>query len=444
LWLNTVKGEKQIYLIYVIEFSFFPLKCLIFHENCYAIVCIIKNFIKMNANIYKLCNIAKKKSRYIIGLMSGTSLDGLDIALCNISGSGNQTHLEVLAFETMEYSSSFRDEIESVFSKVEVSMKMLCAMNAKIGIAHAALVKEALKKWNVKVSQVDLIASHGQTVFHAPKTSNINKEFPNSTLQIGDGDHIAVNTGIITVSDFRQKHVAAGGEGAPLVIYGDYLLFGHSSENRIMLNIGGISNFTFLPAGGQTQDLFATDVGPGNTLMNQYMQVNYLRAYDKEGEVASLGKVNNVLLKSLLDYSFFTQNFPKSTGPEVFNLNFLSDAQKKSNTELIDHQDVMATLCLFTAKGIAHAILPIKEKYEGLCVYVSGGGCKNPLLRENIIKELGDVPIENTSVLGTDPEAKEAVLFSLLANEAVAGAPLAFPEMSGAPAVCFGKISFPS
>lgn len=398
----------------------------------------------MNENIYKLYNISKKKSRYIIGLMSGTSLDGLDIALCHISGYGNQTHLEVLAFETMEYSSSFRDEIESVFSKLDVNMKMLCAMNAKIGIAHAALVKEALKKWNIKVNQVDLIASHGQTVFHAPKTSNINKGFPNSTLQIGDGDHIAVNTGIITVSDFRQKHVAAGGEGAPLVVYGDYLLFGHSSENRVMLNIGGISNFTFLPAGGQTQGLFSTDVGPGNTLMNQYMQANYLRSYDKDGEIASLGRVNKALLKSLLDYSFFAQDFPKSTGPEVFNLNFLSGAQKKSNTESINHQDVMATLCLFTAKGIAHAILSIQKNSPDLWVYVSGGGCKNPLLMENIIRELGDIPIEDTSVLGMDPEAKEAVLFSLLANEAVAGAPLSFPGMSGAPAVCFGKISFPS
>src|SRR5690606_32921946 len=145
----------------------------------------------------------------------------------------------------------------------------------------------ALKEWNIDAEQIDLIASHGQTVFHAPQKSNHNEEFPNSTLQIGDGDHIAVNTGIITISDFRQKHVAAGGEGAPLVIYGDYILFSHDTENRIMLNIGGISNFTFLPAGKQTDGLFATDVGPGNTLMNQYMQYHYSKPYDENGEIAS-------------------------------------------------------------------------------------------------------------------------------------------------------------
>jgi len=429
----------------------------------------------MNNYIYKLHGIAQKESRIILGLMSGTSLDGLDIALCKITGSGAQTQLAVLAFETMNYSSSFRNEIKAVFSKVDVNMKMLCAMNAKIGIAHAHLIKEALIKWNIKAEQIDIIASHGQTVYHAPKSlktvansnklviehngftdsensnmvretndSNEDYEYPNSTLQIGDGDHISVNTGIITVSDFRQKHVAAGGEGAPLVIYGDYLLFGHPTENRIMLNIGGISNLTFLPSDHQVEGLFATDVGPGNTLMNQYMQYHYSKEYDKDGEIARSGKVNEKLLKSLLEHPFFFQDFPKTTGPELFNLPFLLEAQETSNTAMIDQADVMATLCLFTAKCIGTAVLSLKQKYPDLWVYVSGGGCNNPTLMENIREELKDITIENTSVLGMNPDAKEAVLFALLANETLAGAPLSFPEVSGAPTVCFGKISFPS
>ena len=397
----------------------------------------------MNNNILKLYNIAKKDSKLIVGLMSGTSLDGLDIALCEVRGSGIQTQIEMLAFETIEYADPFRENIKAVFSKDTVDMRLLCVMNASIGIEHARLVNAVLAKWKVRAEDVDLIASHGQTVFHAPKAHNATNEYPNSTLQIGDGDHIAVNTGIITVSDFRQKHIAAGGEGAPLVIYGDYLLFADSNENRILLNIGGISNFTFLPAEGQVDDLISTDVGPGNTLMNQYIQQHYSKPYDKDGTIAASGKVNNALLAALSEHPFFSYCFPKTTGPEDFNLFFLSNAQIKSNTITISHTDVMATLCAFTAKSIAQAVTAITDQYTNLKIYVSGGGHKNPTLLKMLAEYLPDILIESTFTLGIDPDAKEAILFALLANETVAGAATTFPKMTGAPAVCFGKISFP-
>src|SRR5690554_4554338 len=267
----------------------------------------------MNHNILKLYNIAQKDTRLIIGLMSGTSLDGLDIVLCKVKGSGIQTHIEMRAFETIEYTASFREDIKAIFSKDMADIKLLCAMNARIGIMHAQLVKAALAKWNVKAEDVDLIASHGQTVFHAPKTHDSTNDYPNSILQIGDGDHIAINTGIITISDFRQKHIAAGGEGAPLVIYGDYLLFSNSNENRILLNIGGISNFTYLPAERKIDDLISADVGPGNTLMNQYAQQYYSKPFDEDGTIAASGKINNELLTALSDHPFFSYSFPKTT-----------------------------------------------------------------------------------------------------------------------------------
>lgn len=398
----------------------------------------------MNSNILKLYNIAKKDSRLIVGLMSGTSLDGLDIALCKVNGSGIHTHIEMLAFETIEYSNSFREDIKAVFSKDRVDMRLLCVMNASIGIEHARLVNATLAKWNIKAEEVDLIASHGQTVFHAPAGHIKTTDHPNSTLQIGDGDHIAVNTGIITVSDFRQKHVAAGGEGAPLVIYGDYLLFANANENRVLLNIGGISNFTFLPAGGQTDNLISTDVGPGNTLMNQYAQQYYSKPYDEDGNIAASGKVNDELLAALLDHPFFSYSFPKTTGPEDFNLLFLSNAQIKSGTSTLDHADIMATLCALTAKGIAQAVRAVTNQHPNLKIYVSGGGYKNPTLLKMLSAYLPNIPIESTSTLGIDPDAKEAILFSLLANETVAGEATSFPKMAGAPAVCFGKISFPN
>lgn len=398
----------------------------------------------MNKNLAALYNIGEKDTRIIIGLMSGTSLDGLDIALTKIQGSGAKTKLELLAFESLEYSSSFRDEIRAVFSKETIYTEMLCAMNAKIGNVHAQLVIKTLNKWKLKPGQIDLIASHGQTVYHAP----VNSEqaavgFTNSTLQIGDGDHIARHTGIITVSDFRQKHVAAGGEGAPLVIYGDYLLFGHSTENRVLLNIGGISNFTFLPAGRQVSGVFATDIGPGNTLMNQFMQATSSKPYDQDGEMARQGKVNEGLLNSLLGHHFFDKSTPKTTGPELFSLSYLEKAQLQSGTQQLGKEDIMATLSFFTARCIADSILSLKQSHENVAIYISGGGYLNKTLMKNIKLLLPDVSIESTSVLGMDSDAKEAVLFSLLANETVAGSAIPFPEASGAPAVCFGKISFP-
>jgi len=397
----------------------------------------------MNKNILNLYNIAQKESRLIIGLMSGTSLDGLDIALCKVKGSGIQTHIEMLAFETIEYSGSFREDLKVIAFKDTIDTKLLCAMNARIGIEHAQFVNSVLIQWKIKSKDVDLIASHGQTVFHAPQTNNPINSYPNSTLQIGDGDHIAIHTGIITVSDFRQKHVAAGGEGAPLVLYGDYLLFSNSNENRILLNIGGISNFTFLPVRGQTNNFISTDVGPGNTLMNQYAQQYYSKPYDKDGTIAASGKVNRELLAALSDHPFFSYSFPKTTGPEDFNLHFLLDAQRKSNTTTISPADIMATLCAFTAKSIARAITAVTDQPADLRIYASGGGYKNPVLLRMLSAYLPGIPIESTAALGIDPDAKEAILFSLLANETIAGAATNFPKMKGAPAVCFGKISFP-
>src|SRR5690606_33745961 len=161
----------------------------------------------MNRNILKLYNIAKKDTRLIVGLMSGTSLDGLDLALCKVKGSGVDIQLELLAFETVEYSASFRDNIRSVFSKAEVDMKKLCIMNAEIGIEHAHLVKNLMNIWSINPSDFNLLASPGQTVFQSPQGLSAGKQPPNSTVRFGDGDHISFHIGIITISDFRQKHV---------------------------------------------------------------------------------------------------------------------------------------------------------------------------------------------------------------------------------------------
>jgi anhydro-N-acetylmuramic acid kinase len=173
---------------------------------------------------------------------------------------------------------------------------------------HASIILQCLRNWNVSHDEVDIIASHGQTIFHAPKSLHGYDKFGNATLQIGDGDHMACHTGIITISDFRQKHIAAGGEGAPLAAYGDFLIFSKKEENRIMLNIGGIANFTFLPGNLHADEVFCTDTGPGNTLMDAFVQSKYPGKYfDENAAIASGGRVNENLLASLKDHPFFEQ-----------------------------------------------------------------------------------------------------------------------------------------
>lgn len=399
----------------------------------------------MNNNIKKLYTIAEKKKRLIIGLMSGTSLDGLDVALCSIEGSGMETKLELLHFDTMAFDDDFKNEIKTVFSKKNIGLEKLCLLNPWVALKHAAIVNDCLKKWNIDKKDIDLIASHGQTIYHAPKSLHKHLKFGNATLQIGDGDHLSVATGIITISDFRQKHIAAGGEGAPLAVYGDYLIFGKEGEDRILLNIGGIANFTYLPADGDTAKIFSTDTGPGNTIMDAFIQQNFKDKYfDEDAAVAKKGIINIDLLTVLKNQQFFSQGFPKTTGPELFNLAFLEAAKRKSSTQNISIADTMATLNKFSADTIVAALKQTFGKSKSFKIFGSGGGMHNPLLMQHLKQQLPDCSFYTTADLNINPDAKEAVLFAVLANEAVAGTNNYMNKnIKGIPGVAMGKISFP-
>ena len=396
----------------------------------------------MNKNIPHLYHIAQKTERIIIGLMSGTSLDGLDVALCSFTGSGLNTNIKLLQFETVPFDVDFKNEIKNVFSKKQVDLEKLTLLNPYIGLQHATIINELLKKWNIKNDDVDIIASHGQTIYHAPKILHGQNKFGNATLQIGDGDHIAVATGIITISDFRQKHIAAGGEGAPLAVYGDYLIFGKKGEDRILLNIGGIANFTFLPGSMNASKVFSTDVGPGNTMMDAYMQQQFPRKYyDENAVIAKQGKINEALLQALKENDFFNKDFPKTTGPELFNLDYLLVAKQQSNTNDINVFDTMATLNKFSADMIVTAMMQ-SMKTDNFIIYSSGGGMHNPLLMQHIQEQLPNMIFKTTKDLNINPDAKEAVLFAVLANEALCGGETNFGE--AVPSVSMGKISFPN
>lgn len=395
----------------------------------------------MNPSLLKLNEAVQKPDRLIIGLMSGTSMDGLDVALCKVYGADAATRVELLEFETAEYQASYTEQLRAVFSKREIDLETLTLLNPWVAEVHADLVLQCLKKWHLKPENIDFIASHGQTVYHAPQLLHKRKEFRHATLQIGDGDHIAVRTGINTLSDFRQKHIAAGGEGAPLAVYGDYFVFSDSKESRILVNIGGIANFTFLPAGAPFSSVFSTDTGPGNTLMDAYIQAHFTHLkYDKNAEIAAGGKVHPLLLQALKSHGFFKQNFPKTIGPELFNLNYLSSAQSVSGTQRLPAADVLATLCRFSAETLAEGIIKSTGK-QRFALYVSGGGIHNPLMMKHLKDMFANHTVQTTAALGIHPDAKEAVLFAVLANQCLCSKQPASGLGTAVPLVGMGKIS---
>jgi anhydro-N-acetylmuramic acid kinase len=388
----------------------------------------------MNANIEALYRIAGKHERTILGLMSGTSLDGLDIAVCKIEGSGTHTKLNVTHYTTVPYTEDFKAAIRKIFSVKAVDLEAVTLLNAHIARVHASLVLSALDSWKLSVTSIDAIASHGQTIYHAPKFLHPTSNYGNATLQIGDGDILSTATGIITISDFRQKHIAAGGEGAPLALYGDTILFSSATENRILLNMGGIANFTYLPA-GQTTNIISTDVGPANTLIDSYVKANYNGlSYDANGDIASSGTINEAFVNAVLVHPFFNAAFPKTIGPELFNLDFIEAACKTVGIVSMAHQDMIASLSYITARVIADGIHKVVgDANLELVIYASGGGIHNTYIMQQLQNLCPNASFKNLETLGVHPDAKEAVLFAILANEALAGSP----------ALSMGKISFP-
>jgi len=396
----------------------------------------------MKKHVFQLNEISRKRTRLIIGLMSGTSLDGLDVAFCAFTGSGQQTRVKVLQFETMPYEEKFKDEIRRVFAQKQIDFQHLVLLNALIAERHAALINQCLAKWKIKPEEVDLLASHGQTVFHAPRVFHGLLNYPNATLQIGDGDHLAVRTGIITVSDFRQKHIAAGGEGAPLALYGDYFLFSKKGEDRYLLNIGGIANFTYLPANQDANRAFATDTGPGNTLLDAFARELFGVPFDEGARLASNGRVDERLLEILKSEPFFAKPLPKTIGPELFSLAWVKAAIAQLPKGNPNPYDVMATLTKLTADTIAEAMLRV-EVSPRRSIYLSGGGAHNQLIVKYLKENLPKFKISPMAKLGIDGDAKEAVLFAVLANETVAGRVGEGAVLGGIPLVGMGKVSFP-
>ena len=395
----------------------------------------------MHSFIDKLQQISLKKERRIIGLMSGTSLDGLDVALCRFSGSGRRTLWKLEEFASVSYTDFERQSLRAISSLKTIQTRDLCLWNAELARRHATVVNGLLARWNVPAETVDLLASHGHTVYHAPAHEHAVAGMPNATLQIGDGDHLASLTGIVTVSDFRQHDIVRGGEGAPLARYGDFLLFTHTQQSRVLLNIGGIANATWLPAENTRFPPLCRDTGPGNTLMDGCVRRYWQGlARDEGGRLAARGTPDEALLYRLWQHDYLRNSAANATtGLEQFSWEWVQQ-QLPAAGPVLSREDLLATLTLFTAQTIARAICKMVARSNGqpagdTVVLAAGGGVHNSTLMNFLRRELGALPLATTHEIGLDPDAREALFFAALANELFCGRD---------PRLQLGKISLPA
>ena len=381
--------------------------------------------------------IAAKRKMRVVGLMSGTSADGVDVAVVDIS----RGKVRLLAFEMFPYPAALRREILRLCRPESARLDDICHYNFVLGEVFADTLVKLCSKSGVSLSSIDLIGSHGQTVYHNPRGKRYGRRMIRSTLQIGEPSVMAHRTGITTVADFRPRDMAAGGEGAPLVPYADYILFTHSRFSRAVQNIGGIANVTFLPGGGKQDDIIAFDTGPGNMVIDSIVRLisGGKQRFDASGRLATRGTADKPLLNEMLRHPFLRRRPPKSTGREEFGSAFADRIYQKATQKGLANTDIVATGTAFTANSIAqayHQFLPTPDE-----VILCGGGSHNKTLVEILRGELPNAKMLSTEDFGISVDAKEAVSFAILAWATIKGLTNNVPGATGASQpVVLGKI----
>ena len=370
-----------------------------------------------------------KEGKRAIGLMSGTSADGVDVAIVDVTGSGMSTEVELIAFETIPYTSEIRKRIFNLFNVETARVDEICTMNFVLGKLFAESVLALLEKLDMATTEIDLIGSHGQTIHHMPSAPTP------ATLQIGEPAVIAHETGIPTIADFRVADVAAGGQGAPLIAYTDFLQFQHPTQTIGLLNIGGIANLTVLPAGCGIESVLASDTGPGNMVLDACVEkiTDGAKQFDENGELARQGTVCKDLLESWLTHPFYESPPPKTTGREMFGTTYADTCLQQIQEIDISVYDGLATITALTVKSIALNYQHFVKKKTPLDIlYVSGGGARNLLIMDDLTQVFDSIPVVDVSQTGMSGDAKEAVAFAILANEAVHGNLGNVPNATGA------------
>jgi anhydro-N-acetylmuramic acid kinase len=377
-------------------------------------------------------------------LMSGTSLDGVDAALVDIFGAGRQTRIALRHFISIPFDSRVQRELLQVTSGAPIPSQVISHLNFLVGTLYAETIFQLCEEAHVKINQVDLIGSHGQTIFHQSEPDLFCGRTLASTLQIGEASIIAEQTGVTTICDFRPRDIAAGGKGAPLIPYVDYLLFRHPRHGRILLNIGGIANVTVLPAAATLKKITAFDTGPGNMVIDGLVRrmTHNEMAFDRNGEIARSGKVIPALLKKLIRHPFFSLTPPKTAGREQFGMAFLEELLRIGASFCLE--DLISTATELTVQTIAKAVVPFVARKSSICqLIVSGGGARNSFLMQRLEEVLSQLTVLSSDELGIPSAAKEAIGFAILANETLHLHPGNVPSATGAHHVTvLGKIIY--
>lgn len=392
-------------------------------------------------------NHVKNEPRIIIGLMSGTSLDGIDAAIVRINGSGLRSQVKLLHYYNTPYDASIREQLKALCSIEHSSSASVCSMNAYLGRKFADAAIQAAQEAGISMDEVHFISSHGQTLWHIPEGEAGDPFSVPSTLQIGDLSVIAKHTGKMVVGDFRAADMAVGGQGAPLVPYGDFILFRHETKGRILQNIGGIGNCSVIPSGATPSEVFAFDTGPGNMIIDEvvYVLSEGGLTYDHGGRWAAEGTVDEELITELMSHQYFQAAPPKSTGRELFGKGYAASFLEMARNKGLTDADIIATATGFTARSIADSymrfVFPFCDIQE---VIVSGGGAHNAELLRMLADMLPQRQVMTSAQLGFHDDAKEALIFALLGNDFMYGIPNNLPTATGAnrPTV-MGKLALP-
>ena len=376
-----------------------------------------------------------------VGLMSGTSLDGVDVVLCDIVGKDEDTQVKQLNFKTYEIPECLRDKIRKCCSRELIPVELICSLNFELGQLFAGTVKKLCEEASVSLDDIAFIASHGQTIFHIPKAFS---DYIPSTLQIGEAAIIANECKSIVISNFRVMDMAVGGEGAPLVPYSEYVLYADESQTVALQNIGGIGNVTFLPKKGDFSKVIAFDTGPGNMMIDAAVQKLYGEKFDKNGEYASKGELIFPLAEELKKHPYFALDIPKTTGRELFGEHYTYALLEKYQD--YNKNDIIFTLTWFTAYSIAYHYKKyfIHQYNLDKCI-IAGGGAYNKCLINLIKRELPEMEILVQEDLGYSSEAKEAIAFVMLGNQTYHRRPSNVPSATGASkSVILGQITYPT